>query len=101
MKVGLLWYDADARRSSRTKVDEAAQRYLDKFGVYPDTCHVNPGDSLVHDVLRIVPNRWIRPNYYWIGIDDEATSPRDRSSADATLPVCAGASQRARGKKAG
>ena len=42
MKSGLLWYDADPKKPIWDKIEEAAQRYYEKFGVRPDTCFVNP-----------------------------------------------------------
>lgn len=42
MEVGLLWYDADPRRSLADKVGRAAQRYQEKYGRWPNTCFVHP-----------------------------------------------------------
>jgi hypothetical protein len=72
MKVGLLWYDDDPKRPWVEKVDDAAQRYYEKFGVYPDTCYVNPATlptgQAVHGRLRIVLAGAILPNHFWLGV---------------------------------
>jgi len=74
MKVGLLWFDDDAKRPFSQKVELASQRYLQKFGVKPDTCYVNPetlpsNDSTVNGI-RIVPTQFILPNHYWVGVSE-------------------------------
>jgi hypothetical protein len=71
MKVGLLWYDADPKRACQMKIDDAAERYLEKFGVPPNACHVNPRDKVSHPWLAVVANKAIRPNHFWLGIDEE------------------------------
>ncbi|HLF27197.1 MAG TPA: hypothetical protein VJG32_12750 [Anaerolineae bacterium] len=42
MREGLLWFDDDPRRRIDEKVQQAAARYRQKFGVTPDVCYVNP-----------------------------------------------------------
>jgi hypothetical protein len=42
MEIGLLWYDGDPKRSLQDKVERAADRYLEKYGRWPNTCYVNP-----------------------------------------------------------
>ncbi len=80
MKSGLLWYDADARKSDQTKIDEAVERYTEKFGVQPNACHVAPGGLMAHDSVAVIPDRWIRPGYFWLGVDDELPQPGPRRS---------------------
>ena len=71
LKIGLLWYDADRKRGLQVKMDEAAERYLQKFGVKPNTCHVNPADKTNHPWLHVVENKAIRHNHFWLGVDEE------------------------------
>ncbi len=80
MKSGLLWYDADARKSAQEKIDEAVGRYAEKFGVQPNACHVAPGYETLHGVVAVVPDRWIRPGYFWLGVDEELPQPGPRRS---------------------
>lgn len=80
MKSGLLWYDSDARKSTQTKIDEAVERYVEKFGAQPNACHVAPGGEAPHDSVAVVPDRWVRPGYFWLGVDDELPVPGPRRS---------------------
>jgi hypothetical protein len=80
MKSGLLWYDADPKKATREKIDEAAARYAEKFGVEPNACHVAPGVEAPHDAIEVVPDRWIRPGYFWLGVDEELPVARPRRS---------------------
>lgn len=80
LEVGLLWYDADPRRPVETKIAEAAERHEEKFGTVPNVCHVSPEASqkLERQIAgtRVMANRWIRPNYFWLGVDPELPRPR-------------------------
>jgi hypothetical protein len=80
MKSGLLWYDADQRKAMATKIEEARERYVEKFGAQPNACHVAPGGEATHDSISVVPDRWIRPNYLWLGVDEELPAARPRRS---------------------
>ena len=41
MNVGLLWYDNDAKRTLEDKIGQAAKRYREKYGRWPNTCYVH------------------------------------------------------------
>ncbi len=89
MKSGLLWYDADPRKPIWDKIEEAAQRYHEKFGVPPNTCFVNPaalpqeaspaepggkksahGKTLTHvNSLKVATKPTILPNHIWLGLE--------------------------------
>jgi hypothetical protein len=70
MKSGLLWYDA-SKVDITAKIQQAAQRYQQKFGVKPDTCFVNPKD-LAGEVnvqnIAVKPKATILPNHIWLGV---------------------------------
>ncbi len=89
MKSGLLWYDADPKKPIWDKIEEAAQRYYEKFGVRPNTCFVNPAAlpqegpvpekveskkttharSLINArALRVAAKPTILPNHIWLGV---------------------------------
>jgi hypothetical protein len=82
MQIGLLWFDNDPHRGLTSKIDDAAQRYREKFGRPADTCYVN---SLVFDggleavaplnladhALRVVPAANILPHHFWVGEEGE------------------------------
>lgn len=90
MKSGLMWYDPDARKPASAKIEEAARRYEEKFGVRPNACHVSPEQTVTSDRVEVVANRWIRPNYYWLGVDEDLVvqaKPRARASRDGAVAV--------------
>ncbi len=76
MQIGLLWYDRDPKRPLVQKIEAAAERYLEKYGVAPDTCHVNPRELVGDAPLRLVGNPLIQPNYLWIGVEEAVELPR-------------------------
>lgn len=71
MKEGLLWFDDDPRRKIDEKVQQAAARYLQKFGIAPDVCYVNDQSIDRSEVrvgsLRVLPASMVRPHHFWIG----------------------------------
>ncbi len=93
MKSGLLWYDADPKKPIWDKIEEAAQRYYEKFGVRPNTCFVNPaalpqegaaaepalaGKKNGHagsierlNALHVSTKPTILPNHIWLGLNDK------------------------------
>jgi hypothetical protein len=97
LNIGLLWFDDDPRKPLARKVGEAAERYWQRFAVAPTACHIwrspDPGpkttpaspaaeerlDLLLPSIagesprllsLALVPSATIRPNYFWVGVDD-------------------------------
>lgn len=75
MQIGLLWFDNDPSREVAAKVEDAAQRYREKFGVPPNTCYVNQaawtGDTSVSTTVRIIPVVNILPNHFWVGVEEQ------------------------------
>ncbi len=92
MKSGLLWYDADPKKPIWDKIEEAAQRYYEKFGERPNTCFVNPAampqegavpqkvetKRAAHprsvdlaSALHVSAKATILPNHIWLGINDK------------------------------
>ena len=72
MKTGLLWFDNDAKRPLEIKIEQGAQRYHQKFGVWPNACLVNPA-ALVEketraDGVRIIPTPDILPHHFLLGM---------------------------------
>lgn len=87
MKVGMLWFDDDPKRPVTEKVERAAQRYREKYGVLPNMCYANPrtlaegqdGVSLNLQSLgtgkgaprvTLKQARSILPNHFWLGISE-------------------------------
>lgn len=117
LEVGLLWYDADPRRPAEMKIAEAAERHEEKFGIVPNVCHVSPEayQVLGHQVddTRVIANRWIRPNYFWLGVDPSlprldparrkpspSRQPAARSKGQKSVAATAGRSGRSVAKTA-
>jgi hypothetical protein len=70
LKEGLLWHDA-GEGDLAGKVEAAAGRYEEKFGVKPDTCHVHP-IMLAKDVT--MPRRVGRSGCWAIPVSCRTTS---------------------------
>lgn len=84
MNTGMLWFDDDPNRTLEEKVERAALRFREKYGVAPDICYANP--HTVPDAERAVAlkqattraggtakimlkqARSILPNHFWLGI---------------------------------
>jgi hypothetical protein len=78
MQTGLLWFDSDPNRGLAAKIEDAARRYREKFGQWPDTCYVNnaaltdtgaqrtPSDLAV----RVVPSTNIPRHHFWVGREE-------------------------------
>ncbi len=71
MTSGLLWYDADAKVEPAAKILEAVARYQERFGEKPNCCHVPTGASVIGASLVIVEDRWLRPGFFWVGVDTD------------------------------
>jgi hypothetical protein len=75
MQVGLLWFDDDPRRPFEVKVEEAVERYIEKFGAQPNTCFVNPqtlpNGIRSHAGVAIRPLATVLPDHFWIGLSRE------------------------------
>jgi hypothetical protein len=73
MKSGLLWFDS-GKKPIWDKIEDAARRYKEKFGVAPDTAFVNPVD-LDPDAkpkttikIQVAGKATIMPNHIWLGV---------------------------------
>jgi hypothetical protein len=79
MEVGLLWYD-DSQADLAAKVQEAAERYREKFGRRPNRCYVNPaslpgkGKVLSLDGIKVLTSPTILPNHFWVGVQGRKSS---------------------------
>lgn len=95
METGLLWYDDDPSRGLENKVEQAARRYHEKYGRWPNTCYVHPqvvADHLGPElqvvcsgkqqrVIRVVSAPNVLPHHYWLG---ETTGESSRQFAKAS-----------------
>ncbi|TAK32710.1 MAG: hypothetical protein EPO21_14570 [Chloroflexota bacterium] len=90
LKIGVLWYDRDSRRSTQDKIDEAIERHVEKFGVSPNTCYVHPAAAVSHDRLRIVRRANILPNHFLVGVDADPEAGGDADFAPISFATCNG-----------
>lgn len=72
MKSGMLWLDADARRTFEEKVQRAVEYYREKYGAMPDLCLVNTA-TLADDEVEVGPvkvqrARTVLPHHFWVGV---------------------------------
>jgi hypothetical protein len=72
LKKGLLWFDDNPKRPLVEKLDEAAQRYEERFEVRPTLVHLNPAqaEGLKYKRLSIFGDVSLRRNYFLIGVDE-------------------------------
>lgn len=83
MKTGMLWFDDDPKRTLEEKVERAAVRFREKYGITPDLCYANPHTvpdaertvALKHSQSRggttkilMKQARSILPNHFWLGV---------------------------------
>jgi hypothetical protein len=82
MQTGLLWFDDTPNRDLRVKVEDAARRYWEKFGIAADTCYVNDAMLEGSEVrvapqvpqnapLRVVAASNILLHHFWVGVEDQ------------------------------
>jgi len=82
MQTGLLWFDSDPHREMTLKIEDAARRYKEKFGVVPNTCYVNQaafdGSELKPALprtqvasLRVIPVSNVLLHHFWVGIEEQ------------------------------
>jgi len=89
MREGLLWYDADRRRTPQARLDEALQRYRERFGTAANVCHVAPAEVFVHPEVAVVGDPAVLPHHFVVGFDEtrvETPLPR-RARAAGAVPV--------------
>ena len=67
---GMLWYDADKKKSLEQKITEAATHYREKYGQPPNVCAVHPSNGLPKKIgiIDIIPHQYTLPNHFWIGV---------------------------------
>lgn len=79
MKIGMLWFDNDAKLDLKSKITRAADYYKDKYGRIPNSCHMHstmiPEEykdqniiSDIHPTILVFPDDSVLPNHLWIGM---------------------------------
>lgn len=80
MHSGLLWFD-NSKKELALKINDAARRYQEKYGMLPDTCFVNPNDNqgkgmvkgidsieILAHIIKVKEKSTIMPNHVWLGM---------------------------------
>ncbi len=81
MREGLLWFDPNPRHSIQARVDAAMLRFLERFGVSANCCHVPPSEMFSHPALAIVADGAIRPHHLLVGRDESLVVPARRTAS--------------------
>ena len=84
IEIGVLWYDRDPKRSAQDKIDEAVERHVEKFGVWPNACYVHAAAAVTHDRLRIVRRTNILPHHFLVGVDVDPETSEDIGNTSAS-----------------
>lgn len=74
MKIGMVWYDNDPKKTLEDKVIEAAARYRQKHnGAVPTTGYVNPkaieGKTAVIAGVTLLASNHLLPNHLWLEVE--------------------------------
>jgi hypothetical protein len=71
--IGMLWFDADPKKSLEDKIAEAAAAYRAKYGTEPTHCLAHPVETGATAPLGIALefSRSIRPNHLLIGVKEQ------------------------------
>lgn len=75
MRVGMLWFDNDQKRTLEEKLRRAVAHYQAKYGIYPTICYVHPamlfGASVSAAEVDVRGSNMILPNHFWLGTEEE------------------------------
>lgn len=66
----LGWFDDTPKKSVESKIEEAIERYITKFGEDPNICLVNSADNAAYKNLEVRAVEYVRPNHFWVGRDE-------------------------------
>lgn len=83
----LAWFDADRKKPVATKIAEAHERYVAKFGRQPLVCLVNPEDVIPDAAITLRPLPSIGRNCFWIGSDEDVEEEAPAAPEPETKPT--------------
>ena len=73
MKIGMLWFDNDTKKSTQERAERAAAYYRDKYGQAPNICFVHPAmipqDAPASNSIELRSHGSILPNHFWLGLE--------------------------------
>ena len=65
----LMWQDSDRKKQAHVKIEEAAERFLEKYGHRPAVVLVHPDEQVGEVGLRVVARANVHKGQYWVGDD--------------------------------
>jgi len=65
--IYLGWFDDNAKKPVPTRIAEAVERYIQRFGQQPNVVLVSDREGVEIAGLKVRPTHHIRPNNYQIG----------------------------------
>lgn len=69
----LIWFDNDRKRPLRAKVEAAAERYRERFGLAPEVVLLNPAQPGAEEAIAGIPVRTtplVSPDHFYVGAED-------------------------------
>ncbi len=84
MRVGMLWFDDDKKRTLAEKVERAVTYYAEKYRTTPSVCYVNP--AALEDTkpkengVAVRAAATVRPNHFWVGVEEKVKSNGHRKA---------------------
>lgn len=70
----LMWYDNDRKKQPRLKIEEAAERFVEKYGRQPTIVLVHPDEQISDAGLPVVQRATVGRGYYWLGDEEPAAA---------------------------
>ncbi|MCS6802124.1 MAG: hypothetical protein RMM58_05875 [Chloroflexota bacterium] len=93
VEMGLLWYEPNRMVPLADRIDAAAARYLERFGVAPNVCLVAASELEPFSRITLRGDKRIQPGYLLIGVEHEEAlppwQPERRSSDEAEIALLA------------
>ncbi len=74
----LAWYDDDRKKPAREKIDEAVERFIEKYGYSPNLCLVSDSEPVEHEELVVRSVHRVARHNYWLGYDERLVAEEAR-----------------------
>lgn len=69
--IGMLWLDADKKRTFEDKILRAVEYYSEKYGRFPELCLVHSTMLLEEKKvgnITVQPVKMVQPDHFWLGM---------------------------------
>ena len=72
MRIGMLWFDNEPKKSTADKVLGAARYYHQKYGATATLAYVHPNMGKAEiEGITVKFSKEILPNHVWIGVEKQ------------------------------